>query len=131
MPYTSSGILITCLISPPSTLPCSHAIANILTCLFFQNSRHASWPLHFLFPWSGMFYSYMAHSLSTFRSPLKCYFLSKASLTSHNLPLPPITLHQGFSQCWFQDPFTLLKIEDPKQLLFIWVVSLYIYFVRN
>ena len=43
-----------------------------------------------------------------------------------------IRLEEYFPGFWFQQVFTLLKImENPNGLLFLWVVSINIYFIRN
>lgn len=37
-----------------------------------------------------------------------------------------------FPGFWFQQTFAVLKImENPKGLLFLWVISIKVYFIRN
>lgn len=44
----------------------------------------------------------------------------------------PSTLRSKSQTLWSHDPFTLLKIiEKPKELLFMWVLSIGIYHIRN
>lgn len=63
------------------------------------------------------------------------YYKSKEENYIRRERMPVITeirLEEYFPGFWFQQVFTFLKImENPKGLLFLWVVSINIYFIRN
>lgn len=48
--------------------------------------------------------------------------------TRHTLNIHEVTDSRTF---WLQDSFTLLKTENPKELLFMWVVPINTYYTRN
>lgn len=48
--------------------------------------------------------------------------------TCHTLNIYEVTDSRTF---WLQDSFTLLKIENPKEFLFMWVVPINTYYARN